>query len=123
MKKIAAVLSCLVTFSAFAETAPPKKMDAVDFLVDRDGLRGKRVVVTGCHIVFAQAAHVACAAFPGRSMFYIDGKSMEREGLRYALRHCVEFDDANDCRAEVSGVVGEVLSEAGLRDATLKWTP
>jgi hypothetical protein len=112
----------LMSASVYAETAHVKSMDAVDFLVDRASFLGRRVTVTGCQIVFANANQVQCRVNNGgSSSFYVDAKSLDRESLRRALKVCTGYEARRECEADITGVVVKVLNDPGLKDATFKW--
>ena len=106
----------------------PKTMDVIDFLVDWRSLNGQTVTVTGCSLRGADTLFVYCSAgsqghlggVNGR--FSIDSDTLAREDLRRALRKCAGLEEADECRADVTGNVTEdVLGGPEIKDAAMKW--
>jgi hypothetical protein len=107
--------------AAFAkDKLDQKSINVIDFLVDWKSLKGKRVTVSGRQIQNASSDSVTCSA--GRpGSFLVDGRTLDREGLRRALKTCAGWSQSDDCRGDVSGEVGESLGNPKLKDAVLIW--
>lgn len=107
--------------AAFAKDKLDQKgINVIDFLVDWKSLKGQRVTVSGCQIQNASSDSVTCSA--GRpGSFLVDGRTLDREGLRRALKTCAGWSQSDDCRADVTGEVGESLGNPKLKDAVLIW--
>ena len=104
-------------------TTALKTMDVIDFLVDWRSLLRQTVTVTGCLLQQAEATSVVCSA-GSQGMFFIDGDTLAREGLRRALRECAGFEKGDECRVDVTGEVSEnTLGMPKLLDAAMKWAP
>ena len=105
-----------------APATPVKSMDVIDFLVDWKSLMGQTVTVTGCSLRHADQTYVACSAEP-QGHFFIESDTLAREDLRRSLRSCAGFEEAEDCRADVTGTVTEndVLGPE-LKNAAIEWT-
>jgi hypothetical protein len=96
-----------------------KSIDVIDFLVDWKSFKGQRVTVSGCQIRGATNYSVVCSAgSPG--YFFMDSETLDREGLRRALKTCTGWTQDN-CRADVTGEVEEGPFGPLLKHAVLTW--
>lgn len=102
----------------FAEET--KAIEVIDFLVDAEGLIGKTVTVTGCQFTAATTHGVLCSAgMPGN--FTIEGKSLDKEDLRRALKTCSSFGDNPACIGSVTGTVRKGSFGIQLEKSKIKW--
>jgi hypothetical protein len=99
-----------------------KTMDVIDFIVDGSDLIGQTVTVTGCKFAAASESSVLCSAGSPGSVI-IDGRTLNREDLRRALRTCSGFMTPPNCMGSVTGTVDKGAFGLRLTKAALGWRP
>ena len=131
MSKVRCVLTLFVYLSTglFSDLVKgePKVMSIVDYVVDVRALVGVEVTIDECRAVFASAETVGCIGTTSSTRniggVVIDGKTLEREGLRMVIRNCFDHNNRPECVFSVTGVVKPIMEGVDVwhvTNATLK---
>lgn len=108
------MFAAAVVAVASVSAAEAREISALDFLVDAAELVGQRVTVRDCTLGAAGDTVIFCDVLQsGRSIgvVVISSKTMRRDDLRTALRHCAALRGDDKCRA--SAIDGDVRRTGG----------
>lgn len=119
---LAAIVLVLSASASSAEDI--KTMDAIDFAIDGPTLVKQKIQVTGCKFSSVGTLYVTCNSQANTAVNVgIEGKTLDRESLRRALKECAAFKESDNCVGSVTGVVEQnSAGDIGLTKAVIDWT-